>query len=161
MSCFSPSRCFVSAEKCCCKLSLTRVTFRLWMATPKRDYTDKLLYHQALNQVLTHQTGNYPVTCFVSNRLDLVGIISLTRKLHVSVLSVSVCFGCSCNKYNIIHTEYIGTSPYVNCSHSLPLYTSRCHTSLVFVLVLFLVAVFVCLVIFLCFRPLLGYTFSA
>ena len=29
--------------------SLTRVTFRLWIATPKRDYTDKLLYHQALN----------------------------------------------------------------------------------------------------------------
>ena len=28
--------------------SLTRVTFRLWIATPKRDYTDKLLYHQAL-----------------------------------------------------------------------------------------------------------------
>ena len=27
---------------------LTRVTFRLWIATPKRDYTDKLLYHQAL-----------------------------------------------------------------------------------------------------------------
>ena len=30
-------------------ISLTRVTFRLWLATPKRDYTDKLLYHQALN----------------------------------------------------------------------------------------------------------------
>ena len=30
-------------------ISLTQVTFRLWIATPKRDYTDKLLYHQALN----------------------------------------------------------------------------------------------------------------
>ena len=31
------------------------------------DYPGKLLYHQALNyQFLTHQTGNYPVTCFVS-----------------------------------------------------------------------------------------------
>ena len=30
-------------------ISLTRVTFRHWIATPKRDYTDKLLYHQALN----------------------------------------------------------------------------------------------------------------
>ena len=54
--------------------SLTRVTFRLWIATPKRDYTDKLLYHQALNYVLTHQTGNYPVTCFVSNYSSCIRI---------------------------------------------------------------------------------------
>ena len=31
------------------RYSLTRVTFRLWIANPKRDYTDKLLYHHALN----------------------------------------------------------------------------------------------------------------
>ena len=40
-------------------------------SSPRRDCTDKLLYHQALNEVLTRQTGNYPVTCFVSNRLEL------------------------------------------------------------------------------------------
>ena len=57
----------------CSSCSLTRVTFRLCIATPKRDYTDKLLYHQALNEGLTHQTGNFPVTCFVS-RMILVGI---------------------------------------------------------------------------------------
>ena len=43
---------------------LTRVTFRLWIATPKRDYTDKLLYHHALNQVSNSSDRELPRDMF-------------------------------------------------------------------------------------------------
>ena len=47
------------------------------------DYPDKLLFHQAL-KFLTHQTGDYPVTCFVSkpSRITLVELSHWNKHQH-------------------------------------------------------------------------------